>query len=411
MEELFVRPWAQIRMHEGSLGEHIDAFIRTLVAKGYSNDSLRRAAWLVGDYSRWLARRRIAADELQSGHVDAFLRGRKRRRVPRHEDRPTLSRLMAHLADSGVIVVATEARPLTPAQQLEARYVAYMREERNLAPATIHSNRMEARRLLASLFAGDEASLEHIGAQDIIEYIRRATSAYRPSSAGRVVGCLRSFLRFAHCIGLISTDLSRCIPAPANWSLSSIPRALDEDHVRRILRHCDRTTANGCRDHAILLLLARLGLRAGEVAALQLEDIDWRTGELQIRNGETRLDRLPLSHEVGEALAAYLRKGRPPCSCRHVFVRSQAPRQGFASGTAIASVVRRALRRADLDPRCKGAHALRHTLASQLLRRGASLAEIGDVLRHRRQRTTMIYAKVDMASLRSVAAPWPGGVQ
>src|SRR5262249_36196984 len=127
-------------------------------------------------------------------------------------------------------------------------------------------------------------------------------------------GCLRSLLRFAHCTGLISTDLSGCIPAPANWSLSSIPRALDEDHVRRILGHCDRTTANGCQHYAILLVLARLGLRAGEVAALQLEDIDWRTGELQIRNGETRLDRLPLPHDVGEALAAYLRKGRPLCS-------------------------------------------------------------------------------------------------
>lgn len=178
MEELFVRLWAQVRMHEGPLGEHIDAFIRTLVAKGYSNDSLRRAAWLVGDYSRWLARRRIAADELKPGHVDAFLRGRKRRRVPRYEDRPTLLRLMAHLADSGVIVVATEARPLTPAQQLEARYVAYMREERNLAPATIHSNRM-GETPPGVIVRGDEASLEHIGAQDIIEHIRRVTSAYR----------------------------------------------------------------------------------------------------------------------------------------------------------------------------------------------------------------------------------------
>jgi hypothetical protein len=203
MEDLFARRSAQARMHEGPLGEHIDAFMCTLVAKGYSNDSLRRAAWLVGDFSRWLARHRTAADELTPGHVDAFLRGRKRRRVPRYEDRPTLLRLMAHLADRGVIVMATEAQSLTPAQQLEARYVAYMREERNLAPATIHSNRMEARRLLASLFEDGEARLEHIGAQDIIEHVRRVTRVYRPSSAGRVVGCLRSFLRFAHCIGLV----------------------------------------------------------------------------------------------------------------------------------------------------------------------------------------------------------------
>lgn len=164
------------------------------------------------------------------------------------------------------------------------------------------------------------------------------------------------------------------------------------------------TTRSSCCSLTLGCVPARLP-RSG------LEDIDWRAGELRIRNGETRLDQLPLSHDVGDALAEYLRKARPSCSTRLVFVRSLAPRQGFANGTAIASIVRRALRRADLDPPCKGAHALRHTLATQLLRKGASLAEIGEVLRHRRQRTTMIYAKVDLASLRSLAAPWPGGAR
>ena len=411
MEELFVRPKAHIRMHEGPLGDHIDAFIRTLADKGYANASMRRAAWLVGDFSRWLLRRGIVANDLTISHIDAFLRCRKRRRTPRYEDRPTLSRLLTHLAHSGVIVVAITIEVQTPAQQLEAEYVAFMRQERNLAPTTIYSNRMQARRLLASLFADGATQFDQVTAQEVIAHVRRATSACRPNTAGHVVGCARAFLRFAYCLGLARTDLSKCIPAPANWSLSSIPRALEEDHVRRILERCDRTTVNGCRDYAIILLLARLGLRAGEVAALHLEDLDWRTGELQVRNGQTRVDRLPLPHDVGQALAEYLRTGRPPCSSRLVFVRSQAPRQGFANGTAIAGVVRRALHRADLDPPCKGAHALRHTLATQLLRQGASLAEIGEVLRHRQQQTTMIYAKVDLASLRSLAAPWPGGAQ
>lgn len=411
MEELFARPQAQVRMHEGPLGAHIDAFIRPLVDKGYATDTMRRAAWLVADYSRWLARRRIAVSDLRLGHADAFLRGRKRRRAPRDEDRPTLMRLMEHLANTGAIAPTTVERTQTPAQQLEAQFVEYLRRERNLAPATVQSNRLDARRFLVSVLGEGKSTLEHIGPQDIIAHIRLISNGYRPSSAGRVVGNVRSFLRFAHCVGLISVDLSKCILAPARWSLSSIPRALEEDQVWKILKHCDRTTANGSRDYAILLLLARLGLRAGEVATLQLEDIDWRTGELQVRNGERSLDRMPLPHDVGEALAAYLSAGRPPCSCRHVFVRSQAPREGFASGTAIASIVRRALRRADLNPPCKGAHALRHALATQLLRQGASLAEIGDVLRHQHHKTTMIYAKVDMASLRTVTAPWPGGVQ
>lgn len=411
MEDLFVRPRAQLRMHEGPLGRHIDAFIHKLTETGYARASLRRAVWLLGDFSRWLQQRGVADCDLTPAHVDAFLRARKRRRTPRFEDRSTLTRLTSQLAASGVIDVASATQALTPAQELEIKYVEYLRKERGLAPATVHANRSEARRLMASLFVDGTVTFAGVAATDVIAYVRRVTRACRPNTAGRVVGSVRSFMRFAYDVGLVGTDLSKCIPAPANWSLSSIPRALEEDHVRRILDGCDRTTANGCRDHAIVLLLARLGLRAGEVAALRLEDIDWRAGELRIRNGATRLDQLPLPHDVGEALAAYLRTGRPPCSTRVVFVRSQAPRRGFASGTAIAGIVRRALRRAELDPPCKGAHALRHTLATQLLRKGASLSEIGEVLRHRRQRTTMIYAKVDLASLRSLAAPWPGGAQ
>lgn len=406
-----MRPKAQLRMHEGPVGPHIDAFIHKLADAGYARASLRRAVWLLGDFSRWMQQRGVADCDLAPAHVDAFLRARKRRRTPRVEDRPALTRLMSHLAGSGVIVIASATQALTPAQELEFKYVEYLRKERNLAPATVHANRFEARRLMASLSVDGTVTFPDVAATDVIAHVRRVTGTCRPNTAGRVVGCVRSFLRFAYDVGLIGTDLSKCIPAPANWSLSSIPRALEEDQVRRTLDCCDRTTANGCRDHAIILLLSRLGLRAGEVVALRLEDIDWRAGELRVRNGEVRLEQLPLPHDVGDALAEYLRNGRPTCSTRLVFVRSQAPRQGFSSGTAIAGIVRRALYRADIDTPCKGAHSLRHTLATQLLRKGASLSEIGEVLRHRRQRTTMIYAKVDLASLRSLAAPWPGGAQ
>lgn len=411
MEELFVRPSAQVRMHEGPLGQHIDLFINTLNDKGYARDSRRRAAWLVSDFSRWLLRRRILATGITLECVDAFLRCRKRRRTPRWEDRPMLGRLLTHLANSGVIATTTTTCGLTPAQQLEADYVTYMLRERNLAPATILSNRMDAGRLLASLFADGAATFENITAQNVIAHITRATRTYRPASARRLISSVRAFFRFALYRGLIATDLSKCIPAPAIWSQASVPRSLEDDEVRRVLAHCDRTTANGCRDYAIILTLAQLGLRAGEIVSLRLEDIDWRAGELKVRNGHTRIDCLPIPHDVGEALVQYLREARPRSSSRCVFIRAQAPRQGFASGTAIASIVRRALRRADLDPPAKGAHVLRHSLATRLLRQGASLAEIGEILRHRRRQTTTIYAKVDLASLRIMTIPWPGGVQ
>ena len=337
MEELFVRPRAQVRMHDGPLGEYIDAFIETLAATGYARDSRRRAAWLVGDFSRWLLRRGIAAAAINQGCVDTFLRGRKRRRTPRYEDRPTLLWLLTHLAHGGVIAMAVTERTPTATELLEAEYVAYMRHERNLAPTTILSNRTGARQLLASLFADGAVTFDTVTAQDVIAHVTRATGTCRPNSACRVIGGVRAFLRFALYRGLLHTDLSVCIPAPAVWSQSSIPRALQDDQVLRTLAHCDRTTANGCRDYAIILMLARLGLRAGEVVSLQLDDIDWHAGELKVRNGHTRVDRLPIPHDVGEALAQYLRQARPGCSSRQVFVRAQAPRRGFSSASPFAN--------------------------------------------------------------------------
>lgn len=411
MEELFVRPRAQSRMHDGPLGGYIDAFIDSLAAKGYSRDSRRRSAWLVGDFSRWLDRRGIAAAAANQDLVEAFLRGRKRRRAPRVEDRATLLRLLAHLALQGVICIRSPERAPTAAEQIEAEYVDYMRHERNLAPATIRSNRIEARNLLTSLFADGPLTFDTVAAGDIVAHVRRATKACRPNSACRVVGGVRAFLRFALYRGWLGTDMCAHVPAPAVWSQSSIPRSLQDEQVVRTLAKCDRTTPSGCRDYAVILLLARLGLRAGEVAALQLEDIDWQAGELKIRNGHTRVDRLPLPHDVGESLAQYLSKARPRCASRQIFVRAQAPLEGFSGGTAIAAIVRRALQRAGIDTPSNGAHVLRHTLATRLLREGSSLPEIGEVLRHRQQQTTTIYTKVDFSSLRAIAPSWPGGAQ
>ena len=412
MDQFMERPWALARMHEGPLGDHIDAFMESLAARGYARASIRRAIWLVGDLSRWMLRRGTSADQLSATGIDAFLHCRKGRRTPRWEDRPTLERLLSHLVERGIVVKpAIAAPPQSPAQCMAESFGDYLRNMRNLAPTTIHGSVRAARKLLASLFGDAEVDFGQVTAAGVIEFVRKATVRCTSRSAYRVISDVRTFLRFAHYRGLTGIDYSGCIPSPANWSLASIPKALDEDSVRRVLAHCDRTTANGCRAYAIVLLLARLGLRAGEVAAMRLDEVDWEAGELTVRNGETRLDRMPWPHDVGAALTEYLRDGRPRCSTRHVFVRAQAPRTAFSAGSAIASITRRAFRRAELDPPSKGAHVLRHSLATQMLRRGASLAEIGEVLRHRKQSTTAIYAKVDLATLRSLALPWPGGTQ
>jgi site-specific recombinase XerD len=222
---------------------------------------------------------------------------------------------------------------------------------------------------------------------------------------------LRSFLQFARYRGLISVDLQASIPTVPNWSMASMPKTISSAQVEQLLATCDRRTAKGCRDYAILLLLARLGLRGGEVADLTLDDLDWEAGELCIRSAGQRSDRLPMPQEVGAAIVDYLRRARPTCASRQVFVRVRAPRRRLVGPCGIGDVVRAALQRAGLAPPLRGSHLLRHSLATQMLNRGASLAEIGELLRHHHPQTTMIYAKVDLASLRPLALPWPGGAR
>jgi site-specific recombinase XerD len=225
-----------------------------------------------------------------------------------------------------------------------------------------------------------------------------------------MVTSLRSFLRFLHHHGVVDIDLAGAVPGVANWRLSQLPATLSPQQVKRLLDCCDRSGATGSRDFAILLFLARLGLRAGEVVAMTLDDFDWQVGEFVVRGKGDRQERMPLPQDVGSALVHYLRQVRPACPTRRVFVRMKAPLCGFSGSAAICDVVRRALARAGFNPAFKGAHLLRHSLATNLLRDGASLDEIGQLLRHCQPDTTRIYAKVDIRALRAIAPPWPGGV-
>jgi site-specific recombinase XerD len=222
-----------------------------------------------------------------------------------------------------------------------------------------------------------------------------------------VVTALRSFLRFLQLRGQIKTDLAAAISGVAHWRMSNIPKYLSPEQVEKLLRSCDRNTLSGQRDYAILLLLARLGLRGGEVLTMTLDDVDWDHGEIVVRGRRRRLDRLPLPKDVGMALVHYLKHGRPVCTTRRLFIRLKAPRRGLRQ-SAICCVIRRALKRAGLNPTFKGAHLMRHSLATGMLRRGASLREIGQLLRHVEPTTTQIYAKVDIQALRRIALPWMG---
>lgn len=411
MDQFYKDPRTPLRMRVGPLGAYVDALAQQLSDEGYAKASARYALQLVADFGRWLNRRRIIAPRLTPEHLGSYLEYRSRHRHRRSGDASILRRLLNLLLEKGIVAQAPPVK-IAPAQQLAEEFRLYLQQERRLASATVFHYLLFVRRFLAQRFADGEVRLDGLCADDVVGFVQReAARLHHPKRSKLMATALRSLLQYARYRGLISIDLRDCVPAVANWSMASIPRTLSSDEVQRLLAHCNRHTAVARRDWAILLLLARLGLRAGEVVSLRFEDLDWEAGELRIRRSDVDSDRLPIPHDVGAALTDYLQQARPTCSCRQVFVRMRAPHRGFASSVAICCIVRRALDRAGLNPALKGAHLLRHSLATQMLRQGASLAEIGQLLRHRSQQTTTIYAKVDLDSLRPLALPWPGGVR
>jgi len=317
---------------------------------------------------------------------------------------------MEFLRREGVIAVETVSAPrLTPVERCVHAYEQYLRDVRALASATIVNYVPFVRGFLTDRFGNGRVRLSRLSACDVVRFVQRQAPQLHLRRAKLLTTALRSFLRYARYRGEVALDLAAAVPVVANWSMPLIPRAIAPDHVRQLLASIDRHTAIGRRDYAIVLLLARLGLRSSEVALLELDDIDWKTGQLSVHGKRGQRSELPLPVEVGKAIAAYLRRGRPRSTSRRVFLRSKAPIRGFLSQCAIGSIVRHALQRAGIKAPTTGAHQFRHGLATEMLRQGASLREIGEVLGHRHPQTTMIYTKVDLDALRTLALPWPGG--
>ena len=311
---------------------------------------------------------------------------------------------LEYLREIGVMPTPAATVASGPLEELLADYGRYLRVERRLAEHTVRDAYLPAARLfLAGREGLDGLGLERLSAADVSMFLVAECPKRSVTGARDLASALRSFLRYLHLAGLIEAPLVWAVPSVADLRDRTLPRGLEPAAVRKLLASCDRRRTVGRRDYAILLLLSRLGLRRGEVAAIGLEDVDWRAGELLIRGKGSRQDVLPLPVDVGEAVVSYLRR-RPRCESRALFVRMTAPLQGLAPHT-IGWIVREACTRAGL-PRV-GAHRLRHTAATEMLRQGASLAEIGQVLRHREQKTTAIYAKVDRRALRALARPWP----
>jgi integrase/recombinase XerD len=286
---------------------------------------------------------------------------------------------------------------------LLAEFGMWLDRERGLSPVSVRCYSRQAKYFLAA--AGGPGAVGGLDAGRVTAFMVDYSKDRNGWSAKAMVTSLRAFLRFARVTGRTAVPLAGAVPAVASWRLSALPRSLPAAEIEALLDGCDRDTATGLRDYAVLSLLARLGLRGAEAAGLQLGDVDWRAGEIAVTGKGSRVERLPLPAAAGEALAAWLTGGRPRCESRAVFVTVRRPYRQLTP-EAVRAVMGRACDRARLQRR--GAHRLRHALATEMLRAGASLPEVGQVLRHRSQLSTAVYAKVDQNALRPLARPWPG---
>jgi integrase/recombinase XerD len=388
----------------GPLAPYAAGFESWLRSRSYSSSATANRLCQLDRLSRWLERRGLSAGELSDARVAEFTSSRREAGLVTWTTPQSVALTLEYLREIGVMPTLEATVASGPLEELLADYGRYLRVERRLAEHTVRDAYLPAARLfLAGLESVDGLGLELLSAGDVSMFLVAECPKRSVTGARDLASALRSFLRYLHLAGLIEAPLVWAVPSVADLRDRTLPRGLEPAAVRKLLASCDRRRTVGRRDYAILLLMSRLGLRRGEVAAIGLEDIDWRAAELLIRGKGSRQDVLPLPVDVGEALVSYLRR-RPRCESRALFLRMTAPLQGLAPHT-IGWIVREACTRAGL-PRV-GAHRLRHTAATEMLRQGASLAEIGQVLRHREQKTTAIYAKVDRRALRALARPWP----
>jgi integrase/recombinase XerD len=382
---------------------HAAGFRADLEAQGYRRNAVANQLQLLAHMSRWLQSKGLGPQHLTRERVAEFLSARRSAGYTLWLSEKGVAPLLRYLRKVGVAPAPEAPVAVASADCVVEEFRSYLVGERGLAPGTVAADVHVARLFLASRGHAD-LGLEALTPADVVAFV--TAQCEQRSAAAYVTTGLRAFLRFCHLSGRTPRPLVGAVPRVAGWRLSKLPKAVPPDTVQALLASCDRRTTYGRRDFAVLMLLSRLGLRAGEVAGLHLDDIAWRAGELIIHGKGGKLERLPLPVDVGAAVAAWLQRGRPRCAAREVFTRVRAPHQKLSPG-GIGAIVRAACVRAGVDG--VHAHRLRHSVATQMLAAGAGLAEIGQVLRHDSLLTTAIYAKVDRDGLRALASPWPVG--
>ena len=394
----------------GPLEPFAASFVCSLLGQGYTPHSAVSQVLLMARLSRWLASQGRDVRGLCTTDVERFLIARRSAGYTHYVSAKGLRPMLACLHDQGVSLARSPAPVHGPVDVAIDRYRQYLIRERGLGQATARQYVDAVRPFLSGRLSPDGAALDwtSLDAAAVTAFVVARTPHQSRSVAKMTVTALRSLLGFLHVDGILPRRLTAAVPAVAGWRLAGLPKALTPAEVEALFASCDRCTPTGRRDFAVLTMLVRLGLRAGELAALRLDDIQWRAGTIVIRGKGHQVEPLPWPADVGQAVVAYLRRGRPTAAAdRTVFISVTAPHRALSAG-AVSEIVAAAARRAGLG--LIHAHRLRHTAATSLLRAGAPLPEIGQLLRHRRLLTTAIYAKVDRTALRRIARPWPGGV-
>ena len=317
----FAAPKTLRRIRQGPLGAYVDDFASWLQEQRYSRSSGRGIIRAVAHWSRWLYGRRVASRDVDAELLHRYLAYGARAGAVGRDDRQALHKMLGWLQKTSVVQAASPPPALSQREIVRDDFGQYMLQERGLSSTTLRAYLPYISQFLAERFGDEPIRLETLVAGDVTGFVQRNSHSLGHSSVQHLVTALRVFLRYLRHMGKISIDLAACVPSVANWSFSTLPKCLLPGQVEQILDHCERSTSKGRRDYAILLLLARLGLRAGEVVALTLDDVDWEQGHLTVRSKGGRWTRLPIPHDVGKAISDYLTTGRPSCADRHVFVR------------------------------------------------------------------------------------------
>ncbi len=397
-------------LNSGPVGEYVDSFIELLVKQGFSADYIPKRLGIIADLNRWLIDQKLGVAELNHQKIANFMSNHSNRLeavVDRGVHKTTLNIFLNLLQAKSIIRLPKTFVRLNTREKVLLEFDEYLNKQKGLSKSTRIYYKKYARIFLLEVFGHKKTNLKKLNIKDILYFIQKLSEVTPPKQSQLVTTALRSFFQYIRLIGKTNIDLSASVPTVANKGGENIPETLTQEEVDALLMSCNQNNPVGIRDYAILLLLSRLGLRSCEVIRLKLDDIDWDNSVIVIQRKGAKQDQLPMDHDIGKAISRYLKYGRQVCQDRQLFLSVMPPIRGIGSSATIGTIVRTTLERANLNTKNKGAHLLRHTAATRILRNGATLPEVGSILGHQSLQTTSIYAKVDFERLGVLAQPWP----